>query len=115
MEGVQPSASQHEDLSEPSNLNINVRGILGPPTEILRLLEGFLQIKGYVVSGIYKLIDDNYDFLRSAYSVVVNNAGTIHSVSLGGVQILRSVLEFFIQILNEWEVTVPSISFRGTD
>lgn len=70
-----------------------------------------MQIKGDVASRAYSLIYDNYDLLRSASSVVVNSVPTLHSIALGGIQILRSILEFVIQVLNDSDVTVPSISF----
>lgn len=86
--------------------------MLAPPAELLSLIEGFLEVKGDVASRLYRLIDNNSELIRSAYGVIVNNAGTVHSITLTGVQLLRGVLEFVIQCLNQWEVSAPVVSYE---
>lgn len=89
-----------------------MRRLLSPPTEGLRLLEGFLEVKGDVASRLYSLIDNNAGLIRSAYNVVVNSVPTLHSISLTGVQFLRATLEFLIQCISQWENGTPEISYQ---
>lgn len=94
--------------------SVSLHGLLTPPAEILSLIEGFLTLKGEVASRFYNIIADNYDLIKGIYDVLVTKVSTLHSFSLAGVQILRRIIEFAIQCLSQWEITVPAISFDGS-
>lgn len=89
---------------------IRPSNFLAPHAEILSLIEGFIKLKGEVASKFYALIVDNYDLIRSVYSVIVSKISTLHSFSLIGIQILRRIVEFAVQCLSQWEISVPAIS-----
>lgn len=64
-----------------------------------------------MVSKFYAVLADNYDLIRSVYSVIISKISTLHSFSLTGIQILRRIVEFAVQCLSQWEITRPPTNY----
>lgn len=92
-------------------LSIRPSNFIAPHVEILTLIEEFVKLKGEVASKFYALIADNYDLIRSVFSVIVSKISTLHSFSLTGIQVLRRIVEFAVQCLSQWQINVPTVSF----
>lgn len=112
---VPPSSSLPDGNPDGSygGLRLSPSGLLRPHVEILSLIEGFLKLKGEVASRIHAVVADNYDLIRSITNILIGKISTLHSFSLTGIQILRRIVEFAVQCIGQWEITVPSVSFNG--
>lgn len=111
--GVPPVYSNPNGNSDGSygSLSVNAQGLLAPHVEILSLIEGFLKLKGELASRFHAIVVDNYDLIRGVYNVLINKVSTLHSFSLTGIQVLRRIIEFAVECIGQWQITVPSISF----
>lgn len=114
--GVPPPSSNPDGNADGSYgaLRFRPSNLLAPHAEILSLVESFIRLKGEVASRFYALVADNYDLIRSVYNVIISKISTLHSFSLVGIQVLRKIVEFAVQCLSQWEITVPSISFGAS-
>lgn len=114
--GVSPSYSNPNGNADGSygNQRFSPGSLLAPHAEILSLVESFIRLKGEVASKFYALVVDNYDIIRSVSNVLISKISTLHSFSLVGIQILRKIVEFAVDCLSQWEITVPSVSFGAS-
>lgn len=114
--GAPPASSNPNGNRDGSygSLSVNAHGLLAPHVEILSLIEGFLKLKGELASRVHAIAVDNYDLIRGVYNVLLSKVSSLHSFSLTGIQILRRIIEFAVECIGQWQITVPAISFDGS-
>lgn len=114
--GVPPPYSNPNGNRDGSygSISVNAQGLLAPHVEILSLIEGFLKLKGELASRVHAIAVDNYDLIRGVYNVLLSKVSSLHSFSLTGIQILRRIVEFAVECIGQWQITVPAVSFDAS-
>ncbi|KAK4883986.1 hypothetical protein RN001_000257 [Aquatica leii] len=110
-------ASSYGPPPEPQpsfGVSVNTQAVLAPQLEIIRFLEAFLNLKSEILARVQSLLNENWDLGRALINVIIGKLQQLQAFLLKGVSLLRSVLEFVLNLFSNWSLTLPSLTLGAT-
>lgn len=97
---------EEDQQRQRQNFQFSGTAIKVPFSEIIRLIEAFVQVKGEIASRLNHLLSDNSELIRAVWNTLVTKIGTLHSFTLNGLVVLRKIMEFAAQLFGQWSINV---------
>lgn len=107
------SANVYDTFPTPQSsfgVAINSNALLAPKVEFLYLIESTINLVGDLLTNLQTKFNDNYEFFRAVVNFLISKASFVKTSLLKVVSFLRKVLQFALNIFNDFSITLPSIT-----
>ncbi|KAF5305077.1 hypothetical protein FQA39_LY09339 [Lamprigera yunnana] len=91
-------------------VSVNTQAVLAPQVEVIRFLEAFLNLISEILARLQNLMNENWDLVRAIINIIIGKVQKLQGFLLKGVGVLRTFLEFVLNLFSNWSLTLPSLT-----